>query len=152
VPGWDCHGLPIELNVEKKKGKVGHKIDANSFRAECRKYADTQVNKQKQDFQRLGILGDWDNPYLTKDFGYEANIVRALGVVQITIDTGLSTPNSVLSIKVNLTSIASDFLSLYSTSASANAEPHSVHQCLFCMTVLRMQMAIFISVMLLTKY
>jgi isoleucyl-tRNA synthetase len=138
VPGWDCHGLPIELNVEKKKGKVGHKIDANSFRAECRKYADTQVNKQKQDFQRLGILGDWDNPYLTKDFGYEANIVRALGkivennhiskgcsvqgvVVQITIDTGLSTPNSVLSIKVNLTSIASDFLSLYSTSASANA-------------------------------
>jgi isoleucyl-tRNA synthetase len=56
VPGWDCHGLPIELNVEKKKGKVGRKIDANSFRAECRKYADTQVNKQKQDFQRLGIL------------------------------------------------------------------------------------------------
>lgn len=81
VPGWDCHGLPIELNVEKKKGKVGHKIDANSFRAECRKYADTQVNKQKQDFQRLGILGDWDNPYLTKDFGYEADIVRALGKI-----------------------------------------------------------------------
>ncbi len=79
VPGWDCHGLPIELNVEKKKGKVGHKIDANSFRAECRKYANTQVNKQKQDFQRLGILGDWDNPYLTKDFTYEANIVRAFG-------------------------------------------------------------------------
>ncbi len=79
VPGWDCHGLPIELNVEKKKGKVGHKIDANTFRAECRKYADTQVAKQKQDFQRLGILADWDNPYLTKDFAYEANIVRALG-------------------------------------------------------------------------
>lgn len=79
VPGWDCHGLPIELNVEKKKGKVGHKIDANTFRAECRKHADTQVIKQKQDFQRLGILADWDNPYLTKDFDYEANIVRALG-------------------------------------------------------------------------
>ncbi|WXU00672.1 MAG: Isoleucine--tRNA ligase [Catillopecten margaritatus gill symbiont] len=78
VPGWDCHGLPIELNVEKKKGKVGHKIDANAFRAECRKYADTQVEKQRQDFKRLGILGDWDNPYLTKNFGYEANIVRAL--------------------------------------------------------------------------
>ncbi|RUA06551.1 MAG: isoleucine--tRNA ligase [Gammaproteobacteria bacterium] len=78
VPGWDCHGLPIELNVEKKKGKVGHKIDANTFRAECRKYADTQVEKQRQDFKRLGILGDWDNPYLTKDFGYEADIVRAL--------------------------------------------------------------------------
>jgi len=81
VPGWDCHGLPIELNVEKKKGKVGVKIDANSFRAECRKYADTQVAKQKQDFQRLGILGDWDNPYLTKDFQYEADIVRALGEI-----------------------------------------------------------------------
>ena len=81
VPGWDCHGLPIELNVEKKKGKVGVKIDANSFRAECRKYADTQVAKQKQDFQRLGILGDWDTPYLTKDFQYEADIVRALGEI-----------------------------------------------------------------------
>mgnify|MGYP005635268843 FL=1 len=81
VPGWDCHGLPIELNVEKKKGKVGHKINANDFRAECRKYADGQVAKQKQDFQRLGILGDWDNPYLTKDFKYEADIVRALGEI-----------------------------------------------------------------------
>jgi isoleucyl-tRNA synthetase len=81
VPGWDCHGLPIELNVEKKKGKVGHKISANDFRAECRKYADGQVAKQKQDFQRLGILGDWDNPYLTKDFKYEADIVRALGEI-----------------------------------------------------------------------
>ncbi len=81
VPGWDCHGLPIELNVEKKKGKVGHKISANDFRAECRKYADTQVAKQKQDFQRLGILGDWNNPYLTKDFKYEADIVRALGEI-----------------------------------------------------------------------
>ncbi|MBE8189940.1 MAG: class I tRNA ligase family protein, partial [Candidatus Thioglobus sp.] len=81
VPGWDCHGLPIELNVEKKKGKVGAKLDAKSFRAECRKYAQTQVDKQKQDFQRLGILADWDNPYLTKDFKYEADIVRALGKI-----------------------------------------------------------------------
>ncbi len=81
VPGWDCHGLPIELNVEKKKGKVGVKIDADSFRKECRKYADTQVAKQKTDFQRLGIFGDWDNPYLTKDFKYEADIVRALGKI-----------------------------------------------------------------------
>ena len=81
VPGWDCHGLPIELNVEKKKGKVGVKIDANTFRAECRKYADRQVAKQKLDFQRLGILADWNNPYLTKDFQYEADIVRALGKI-----------------------------------------------------------------------
>ena len=85
VPGWDCHGLPIELNVEKKKGKVGVKIDANTFRAECRKYADTQVAKQKLDFQRLGILADWHNPYLTKDFQYEADIVRALGKI---VDNG----------------------------------------------------------------
>ena len=85
VPGWDCHGLPIELNVEKKKGKVGQKIGANEFRQECRKYADTQVAKQKQDFQRLGILGDWNNPYLTKDFKYEADIVRALGEI---VDNG----------------------------------------------------------------
>nr|MCH9712186.1 isoleucine--tRNA ligase [Pseudomonadota bacterium] len=85
VPGWDCHGLPIELNVEKKKGKVGVKIDANAFRAECRQYADVQVAKQKLDFQRLGILGDWNNPYLTKDFQYEADIVRALGKI---VDNG----------------------------------------------------------------
>lgn len=81
VPGWDCHGLPIELNVEKKKGKVGVKIDAKNFRAECRKYADGQINNQKQSFKRLGILGDWDNPYLTKDFKYEADTVRSLGKI-----------------------------------------------------------------------
>jgi isoleucyl-tRNA synthetase len=79
TPGWDCHGLPIELNVEKKKGKVGVKIDAKNFRKECRNYADKQVNNQKLDFQRLGVFADWNNPYLTKDFDYEANIVRALG-------------------------------------------------------------------------
>ena len=85
VPGWDCHGLPIEHNVEKKKGKVGVKIDANSFRKACRQYAQTQVDKQKVDFQRLGVLGDWDNPYLTKNFKYEADIVRALGKI---VDNG----------------------------------------------------------------
>ncbi len=81
IPGWDCHGLPIELNVEKKYGKVGIKIDVDTFRYKCREYADQQVTRQSQDFQRLGILGDWDNPYLTKDFKYEADIVRALGQV-----------------------------------------------------------------------
>ena len=85
VPGWDCHGLPIEHNVEKKKGKVGVKIDANSFRKACRQYAQTQVDKQRVDFQRLGVLGDWDNPYLTKNFKYEADIVRALGKI---VDNG----------------------------------------------------------------
>ncbi len=79
VPGWDCHGLPIEHNIEKKKGKVGQKISANDFRAACRNYADKQIEQQRKDFKRLGIIGDWDNPYLTKNYKYEADIVRALG-------------------------------------------------------------------------
>ena len=62
VPGWDCHGLPIELVVEKKYGKD---IDPDKFRALCREYAIEQVEKQKKDFERLGVLGDWNNPYLT---------------------------------------------------------------------------------------
>jgi isoleucyl-tRNA synthetase len=81
VPGWDCHGLPVELNIEKKKGKVGHKINASDFRNHCRKYTDTQIEKQKQDFMRLGILGDWNNPYLTKNFKFEADIIRALAKI-----------------------------------------------------------------------
>ncbi|MDP6104017.1 MAG: isoleucine--tRNA ligase [Gammaproteobacteria bacterium] len=79
VPGWDCHGLPIEHNIEKKKGKVGQKISANDFRAACRNYANKQIEQQRKDFKRLGIIGDWDNPYLTKNYKYEADIVRALG-------------------------------------------------------------------------
>lgn len=78
IPGWDCHGLPIELNVEKKKGKVGRKIGATEFRQACRDYAQKQVDGQMSDFQRLGVMADWQNPYLTKDFQYEANEIRAL--------------------------------------------------------------------------
>ena len=78
VPGWDCHGLPIEQMVEKKLGKVGVKVDARAFRAACRAFATEQVAHQSADFQRLGVLGDWDNPYLTMDFRAEADIVRAL--------------------------------------------------------------------------
>lgn len=81
VPGWDCHGLPIELMVEKKVGKAGHKVDARTFRQKCRDYAARQVAGQSEDFQRLGVLGDWDNPYLTMDFKFEANIIRALGKI-----------------------------------------------------------------------
>jgi isoleucyl-tRNA synthetase len=76
VPGWDCHGLPIELVVEKEHGK---NIAPAKFRELCRAYAATQVEKQKQDFVRLGVLGDWDNPYLTMNFKTEADIMRALG-------------------------------------------------------------------------
>jgi isoleucyl-tRNA synthetase len=81
VPGWDCHGLPIELKVEKKVGKVGHKVDAATFRKECRKYADKQIAGQKKDFMRLGVLGDWENPYLTMNYKFEADIVRALASI-----------------------------------------------------------------------
>ncbi|MAZ66908.1 MAG: isoleucine--tRNA ligase [Kangiellaceae bacterium] len=81
IPGWDCHGLPIELMVEKKVGKPGVKIDAAAFRKECRKYAAKQVDGQREGFKRLGVLGEWDNPYLTMDFQFEANIVRSLGKI-----------------------------------------------------------------------
>ncbi len=79
VPGWDCHGLPIELNVEKKVGKPGRKVDARGFRRACRDYAAKQVARQRDDFVRLGVLGDWERPYLTMDPAFEADIVRALG-------------------------------------------------------------------------
>jgi isoleucyl-tRNA synthetase len=81
VPGWDCHGLPIELQVEKKLGKPGVKVTAREFRDACRVYAAEQVARQKADFVRLGVLGDWDNPYLTMDFKFEADILRALGKI-----------------------------------------------------------------------
>ncbi|MBT8442264.1 MAG: isoleucine--tRNA ligase [Gammaproteobacteria bacterium] len=77
VPGWDCHGLPIELQVEKKHGKVGEKLSASEFRAACRDYAMAQVEAQREDFIRLGVLGAWDRPYLTMDPSYEAEQVRA---------------------------------------------------------------------------
>ncbi len=79
VPGWDCHGLPIEHNVEKKKGKAGQKIGFTEFRQACRDYAMTQVDTQRKGFIRLGVLGDWENPYLTMNFHTEADIVRAVG-------------------------------------------------------------------------
>ena len=81
VPGWDCHGLPIEHNVEKKIGKAGVKVDYRKFRAKCREYAMKQVDGQRKDFIRLGVFGDWDNPYLTMNFKVEADIVRALGKI-----------------------------------------------------------------------
>lgn len=81
IPGWDCHGLPIELNVEKKVGKPGAKITAAEFRQKCREYAARQVDNQREDFVRMGVVGDWSNPYLTMDYKFEANIVRSLGKI-----------------------------------------------------------------------
>ncbi|OOS01432.1 isoleucine--tRNA ligase [Canicola haemoglobinophilus] len=81
VPGWDCHGLPIELKVEGLVGKPNEKISAAEFRQACRDYAKEQVEGQKADFIRMGVLGDWDNPYLTMNFDTEAEIIRTLGKV-----------------------------------------------------------------------
>lgn len=78
VPGWDCHGLPIELNVEKKVGKPGRKISVADFRQACRDYAQGFIDIQREEFKRLGVQGDWDHPYLTMDSEYEANEVRSL--------------------------------------------------------------------------
>lgn len=78
VPGWDCHGLPIELQVEKKHGK---EMPPARFRELCREYAAEQIERQKKDFIRLGVLGDWDNPYLTMNHQTEADIIRALGKI-----------------------------------------------------------------------
>jgi len=81
VPGWDCHGLPIELQVEKKIGKAGRSVAADKFRDACRDYAREQVNIQRKGFKRMLVIGDWDNPYLTMDFKFEADIIRTLGQI-----------------------------------------------------------------------
>ena len=78
VPGWDCHGLPIEHQIEKLHGK---NIPADKVRELCRAFAAEQVERQKQDFIRLGVFGDWEHPYLTMDFRTEADIIRALGKI-----------------------------------------------------------------------
>jgi len=85
IPGWDCHGLPIEIAIEKKFGKVGVKLDATEFRQKCREYATAQIDVQRKDFKRLGVLGDWENPYRTLDFKFEADEIRALAKV---VDNG----------------------------------------------------------------
>ncbi len=79
VPGWDCHGLPIELQVERSIGKPGVTVKTHEFRQKCREYAAEQVEGQRKDFKRLGVFGDWDNPYLTMDYRFEADIIRTLG-------------------------------------------------------------------------
>ena len=78
VPGWDCHGLPIEHQIEKLHGK---NIPADRVRELCRAFAAEQIERQKKDFIRLGVFGDWERPYLTMDFRTEANIIRALGKI-----------------------------------------------------------------------
>ncbi len=79
VPGWDCHGLPIELKVDKELGARKREMDPVTFRKACREYAQKWVVAQRDDFQRLGILGAWEAPYRTMDYGYQASIARAFG-------------------------------------------------------------------------
>ncbi len=81
VPGWDCHGLPIEHKVEGKIGKAGSKVDKKTFRQKCREYALKQVDGQRKDFVRLGVFGSWDEPYLTLNYQTEADTIRALGEI-----------------------------------------------------------------------
>ncbi len=81
--------MPIELQVEKKVGKVGRKVDARTFRQKCREYADQQIDLQREGFKRLGVLGTWENPYASNKFAYEANMVRALAKI---IEGGSSGP------------------------------------------------------------
>ena len=76
IPGWDCHGLPIEHNVDMELGDKKKTIPILSKRGACRKYAEKWVKIQKAEFKRLGVLGDWDAPYLTMNFAYEATIAR----------------------------------------------------------------------------
>jgi isoleucyl-tRNA synthetase len=79
VPGWDCHGLPIELNVDRELGPKKRELSIAEFRRACRRYAERFVDEQRRDFKRLGIFADWDDPYVTMAYGYQAVIVRALG-------------------------------------------------------------------------
>ena len=82
IPGWDCHGLPIELNVEKKHGKNSELVqDKESFQKACKEYAETQINNQMDDFKRLGVFGDWENSYKSLDSSFEADIIRSLGTI-----------------------------------------------------------------------
>jgi isoleucyl-tRNA synthetase len=78
VPGWDCHGMPIEVQIEKSHGK---NLPTAETQRLCRAYAAEQIERQKRDFQRLGVLGDWDRPYRTMDYRNEADEIRALGVL-----------------------------------------------------------------------
>ena len=79
VPGWDCHGLPIEHQVDKELGDRRHELSQTEKRRSCRLYAEKYVGIQKEQFKRLGVFGEWDNPYLTMNYGYEATTVAELG-------------------------------------------------------------------------
>lgn len=79
VPGWDCHGLPVEHEVEKILGTKKSQLSISEIRKRCREYASKYVSIQREEFKRLGVFGEWENPYLTMNFEYQATIVREFG-------------------------------------------------------------------------
>ncbi|MBL7196256.1 MAG: class I tRNA ligase family protein, partial [Desulfobacterales bacterium] len=79
VPGWDCHGLPVEHNVDKELGLKKKEISHGEFRRLCRSYAEKYIDIQREEFKRLGVMGEWGNPYLTMNYEYEAIIARECG-------------------------------------------------------------------------
>ena len=86
IPGWDCHGLPIELQVDRQLGKKKREMSTADIRRACRDYASKHVGIMRTEFKRLGVLGNWNTPYLTMDYAYQAAIVRVLGTF---VDQGL---------------------------------------------------------------
>jgi isoleucyl-tRNA synthetase len=79
VPGWDCHGLPVEHNVEKELGSKKLEMSQAEIRRLCRAYAEKYIDIQREEFKRLGVMGEWENPYLTMNYEYEATIARECG-------------------------------------------------------------------------
>ena len=126
VPGWDCHGLPIEHQIEKQHGR---NLPADEVRKLCRAYAAEQVAKQKKDFIRLGVLGDWDNPYLTMNFSAEANEIRALGKMLADgyLYQGLKPVNWCLDCRSALAEAEVEYEDKYSPAIDVAFEVHSNH-------------------------
>ena len=81
VPGYDCHGLPIELKVDRELGSKKREMSVAEFRRACRAYADRYVTAMTEEFKRLAVFGEWERPYVTMDFRYQANIARSLGKI-----------------------------------------------------------------------
>ncbi|MFI4846951.1 MAG: isoleucine--tRNA ligase [Candidatus Makana argininalis] len=118
IPGWDCHGLPIELQVNKILGKNINLIKIKDFILNCRKYSLKQVKNQKKDFIRLGVIADWNNPYLTMDFKTEANIIRTFSKIISNnyLYQGLKPIHWCIECKSSLSEAEVEYLNINSTS------------------------------------
>lgn len=126
VPGWDCHGLPIEHQIEKQHGR---NLPAEEVRKLCRVYAAEQVARQKKDFIRLGVLGEWENPYLTMNYKAEANEIRALGKMLADgyLYQGLKPVNWCLDCRSALAEAEVEYEDKYSPAIDVAFEVHPSH-------------------------